>query len=166
MKELIDIAYREQRRKYPNVPDHVRPAPKYSDKTANSLIKCILDFLRFKGWQAERISTTGRYLDQSTTYIDVLNHTKRIGSGKWIPTSGQRGSADVSATIAGRSVKIEVKIKDKQTEAQLDYQRQVESAGGIYLIVRSWKDFIKWYEAFNQDDTGGQLDIVRSFKYR
>ena len=146
MKELILIVEAEQRRKYPNIPDHARPRVKYSDKTANSLTKAIIDYLRLKGWQAERISITGRYIDQSTTYIDVLNHTRRIGSGKWIPATGQRGSADISATIAGRSVKIEVKMKDRQTEAQREYQRQVESAGGIYLIVRSWKEFKTWYD--------------------
>ena len=147
MKELIDIAEKAQRRKYPTVPNHALPKIKYSDKTANGLTKCIIDFLRLQGWQAERISTTGRYLDQSQTYVDVLGHHRVIGTGKWIPTSGQKGSADISATIGGCSVKIEVKMKDKQSEAQMDYQRQVESAGGTYLVVRSWKDFIKWYEA-------------------
>ena len=72
MKELIDIAEKAQRRKYPNIPDHALPKIKYSDRTANGLTKCIIDFLRLQGWQAERISTTGRYLDESKTYIDVL----------------------------------------------------------------------------------------------
>lgn len=147
MKELIAIAEREQRRKYPSVPDHALPKPKYTDRTANGLTKAIIDFLRLKGWQAERINTTGRYLDESKTYIDVLGHNRKIGSGKWIPTSGQRGSADISATIAGRSVKIEVKMKDKQSEAQKEYQRQVERSGGIYFIARSWNGFIEWYKS-------------------
>lgn len=107
MKELIDIATKEQWRKYPNIPDHALPKIKYSDRTANGLTKCIIDFLRLQGWQAERISTTGRYLDQSKTYIDVLGHTRIIGAGKWIPTSGQKGSADIAATIAGRGGKPE-----------------------------------------------------------
>ena len=166
MKDLNDIAQEAQRRKYPNVPDHALPKPRYTDKTANGLTKAIIDYLRLQGWQAERINTQGRYIDESKTYVDVLGHARRIGTGKYIPTSGQKGSADISATITGRSVKIEVKMKDKQTENQKEFQRQIEASGGIYFIARSWKDFIKWYEAFNQDDTGGQLDIVRSFKYR
>ncbi len=150
MKELIKLASKQQRRNYPNIPDHALPKIKYSDRTANGLTKCVIDFLRLQGWQAERISTTGRYLDGSKTYVDVLGHTRRIGSGKWIPTSGQRGSADISAIIAGSSVKIEVKIgKDRQSEAQKEYQLQVEQSGGIYLIVRSWKEFINWYGNMN-----------------
>ena len=166
MKELIDIATKEQRMKYPNVPNYALPKPRYTDKTANGLTHAIIDYLRFEGWQAERINTTGRYIDKRKTYQDVLGHHRVIGSGKWIPSSGQKGSADVSATIAGKSIKIEIKIRDKQSPAQKEYQRQIEASGGVYFIARSWKDFIKWYEAFNQDDTGGQLDIVRSFKYR
>ena len=147
MKELIKLASKQQRRKYPNIPDHALPKIKYSDRTANGLTKCIIDFLRLQGWQAERISTTGRYLDQSKTYIDVLGHHRVIGTGKWIPTSGQKGSADISATIAGQSVKIEIKIRDKQSPAQKEYQRQIEQSGGIYLLVRSWRDFAKWYKS-------------------
>ena len=150
MKELIEIATRHQRKKYPNIPDHARPRPKYTDKTANGLTRAIIDYLHFEGWQAERINTTGRYLDESKTYTDVLGHTRKIGSGKWIPTTGQRGSADISATIAGRSIKIEVKMKDKQSKAQKEYQRQIEQSEGIYFIARSWKDFIKWYKSFER----------------
>ena len=166
MKELIKLASKQQRRKYPNVPDYALPKPRYTDKTANGLTKAIIDYLRLQGWQAERINTQGRYIDESKTYVDVLGHARRIGTGKYIPTSGQKGSADISATITGRSVKIEVKMKDKQTENQKEFQRQIEASGGIYLIVRSWRDFAKWYKKFNQDDTAGQLNIVRSFKYR
>lgn len=146
MKELIKLKQQAQRRKYPNVPDFARPRVRYTDKTANSLTKAVIDFLHLKGWQAERISVTGRYIDNRKTYQDVLGHHRVIGSGKWIPSSGQKGSADISATIAGRSVKIEVKMKDKQSEAQKEYQKQVEASGGIYFVVHSWVDFIKRYK--------------------
>jgi hypothetical protein len=69
----------------------------------------------------------------------------KIGSGKWIPGSMTRGSADISATIKGRSVKIEVKMKDKQSPDQKRYQQQVEAAGGIYIIVHSMDEFIELY---------------------
>jgi len=147
MKELIKIAKRVKRAKYPNLPEYALTVPRYTDKTANGMTKAIIDYLKFEGWQAERISVTGRYIDQSRTYVDILGHHKKIGSGKWIPTSGQKGTADISATIKGRSVKIEIKIgKDKQSNDQLTYQKQVEDAGGVYFIARDWKGFIDWYK--------------------
>lgn len=35
------------------------PAKIYSDKTANGLTNCIIDFLKYNGCYANRISTTG-----------------------------------------------------------------------------------------------------------
>jgi hypothetical protein len=63
----------------------------------------------------------------------------------------QKGSADLSATINGRSVKIEVKIgRDKQSEFQKKYQEQIEQAGGIYVIIRSFSEFLNfYYKQFN-----------------
>jgi hypothetical protein len=57
----------------------------------------------------------------------------------------QKGSADISATINGRSVKIEIKMQDKQSEAQRKYQEQVELAGGKYWLVRSFDQFLTYY---------------------
>ncbi len=149
VKHLEAIAMDAQRAKYPNFPESARPRPKYSDATANGLQKCIIDFLRFSGWQCERIAVTGRYIDNSKVVTDVLGNKRKIGSGKYIPSSMQRGSADLSATIAGRSVKIEVKIgRDKQSDAQKEYQRQVERAGGIYIIATSFELFHQWYKNF------------------
>jgi hypothetical protein len=68
--------------------------------------------------------------------------------GKWTPGQGTKGTADISATIRGRSVKIEVKQKDKQSEHQKNYQKQIESAGGIYKIFRDFDTFSDWYEEF------------------
>ncbi len=68
--------------------------------------------------------------------------------GKWTPGQGTKGTADISATIRGRSVKIEVKQKDKQSEVQKQYQQSIESAGGIYEIFRDFDSFVLWYEKF------------------
>ena len=69
-----------------------------------------------------------------------------IGSLTWRKGGSTVGSADISATIKGRSVKIEVKIgKDRQSEAQKAYQREVEAAGGLYYIAHDFTSFVKWY---------------------
>jgi hypothetical protein len=126
-------------------PDYVVKI-KFTDKTANGLTKAIIAWINLNGYQAERISTTGRYVDNSKIVTDVLGNRKKIGSGKYIKGTGTNGSADISATIKGRSIKIEVKIgKDKQSEAQIKYQQMIEKAGGIYFIAKNFDEFYGFY---------------------
>ena len=106
----------------------------------------IIFFLKLSGHQVERINTTGRPIDRRKTFTDVLGNRRQIGSITWIPTTGTRGSADLSATIYGASVKIELKIgRDKQSEAQKDYQKAIETAGGYYVVIGSFQQFYDWY---------------------
>ena len=126
-----------------------------NDKTANGLTRCIIDFLTWNGHQAERINTMGRMIDRKQVVTDVLGFKKTIGSVEWQKGTGTKGSADISATIKptwsnyGISVKIEVKIKDKQSEHQKKYEESINNAGGVYIIVRSMEDLIDWYDNFN-----------------
>ena len=143
VKTLEALADAAARRKHPTMP-YLAPR-KYRDDSANSLTRCIIDFLRLSGWQAERINCTGRPQDNTKIVTDVVGNMRQIGSVKWLPTSGQKGTADLSATIRGRSVKIEVKMKDKQSEVQKQYQSAVEKAGGVYWLVRSFDEFMNSY---------------------
>jgi hypothetical protein len=143
LKELSLLKQSIDAKKYPNMPLDYIPLFKYTDKTANGLTRCIIDYLTLQGYQAERISTTGRMVDNTKTFTNVLGITKQIGSKKWIKGSGTKGSADISATIKGKSVKIEVKIgKDRQSEYQKAYQQSIENSGGLYLIATSFEQFI------------------------
>ena len=146
-KSLQNLEIDYLKRKYPNVPVNKFPLTKWNDTTANGLTRCIIAFLKFNGWQAERVSNMGRPVDQRRTVKDVLGREKQIGSMKWIPGSGTKGTADISATIkGGRAWKIEVKIgRDVQSEAQRAYQANVEMAGGLYSIVRSFDEFYEKY---------------------
>ncbi len=151
-KRLRDLYLKNQKEKHPDIPDRLRPMPpSYSDKTSNGLTKAISDFLRFNSHQVERISVTGRYIKDKPTKLmagDVAGMVPENVGGKWIKSSMTRGSADISATIQGLSVKIEVKIgRDRQSEAQKEYQRQVESAGGLYVIATSFNQFFGWYQS-------------------
>ncbi len=133
IERLKELAWAETRRRYPNVPYPV--IRQYSDRTANGLTRCIIDFIRFSG---RRIVT------------DVLGYRRVIGSMKWIPGTGTRGTADISAIYLGKSVKIEVKIdRDRQSAAQKEYQQSIEASGGIYLIARSFNEFYQdWQGLF------------------
>jgi hypothetical protein len=148
-KRLEELARTVAREKYPNVPDHALAIQQFKDNSTNGLTRCVVDFINLSGYQAERISTTGRYIDGTSKFTDVLGQTRTIGSGKYIPGTGTKGSADISATIRGRSVKIEIKFgKDRQSEAQKKYQAAIEKAGGIYIIVREMDPFLEWYDNF------------------
>lgn len=130
---------------HPNMPKAYIVPTRYNQKTANGLTKCICNFLKYTGNQAERISNTGRQI-------------KINGAYKWITGSGVNGTADISGTIAGRSVKIEVKINinnDVQSDAQKKYQKSIESAGGIYFIAKDFDSFYYWYlRTFTNDEKG------------
>ncbi len=153
LKILEAMANDEARAKNPNTPVEWLAPRKYSDNTANSLTRCVIDFIRFKGGQAERISNTGRVIDNRKSFTDVIGRTRTIGQTKYIPGTGTNGTADISATIGGKSVKIEIKIgSDRQSEAQKQYQQDVEKAGGIYVIVKSFQEFFEWFnEKFTSD---------------
>lgn len=131
---------------YPSVPEYAIPPVKYSDKSANGLTNCIVDFLNLSGQFAERHSNEGRVIDGRKTYTDVLGRTKTIGSIKRINSSQKNGTSDIKAVIQGRMVAIEVKYgKDRQSENQKKYQKQIESAGGIYMIAKTFDDFHEKY---------------------
>jgi hypothetical protein len=130
---LRNLHLKDNRLRYPNIPEYARTSPKYNDTTANGLTKCIIDFIRLSGGQAERINCTGRVIKKGLRQ-------------QYIATSGQRGTADISATINGRSVKIEVKIgNDRQSEYQKKYQHDIESSGGIYYIAKNFASFYVWF---------------------
>jgi hypothetical protein len=144
---LKELKLNESINEHPNVPRYAIAVPKYTDKTANGLTKCILDYLQLSNHQAERINTMGRPIDNRKQVTDVIGRTKTIGTMTWGKSTATKGSADISATIEGLSVKIEVKIgKDRQSEDQKIYQAKIEKAKGYYWIVKNFDDFMKKYD--------------------
>jgi hypothetical protein len=144
-QRLLDHHYKLMSIKYPNFPQHAIPSKTWSDNSANGLTKCVIDLINYEGYQAERISTQGTYVEGAK--IKVGENERQL-KGKYIPTQGTKGSADISATIRGRSVKIEIKQKDRQSEVQKQYQESIERAGGIYIIVRNFDEFVEWFDLF------------------
>jgi hypothetical protein len=121
---------------------------KFNDNTANELTKSVIRHINLIGGQAERISNTGRYIDESRIVTDVLGNRKKIGTGKYIKGTGTNGTADISATFKGKSIKIEIKMKDKQSEVQKEYQQAIERAGGIYFICHTFDEFLEKFNTF------------------
>ena len=159
---LTQLALTALKERYPSFPEHAIPIPKYSDATANGLTKCVIDFLNYSGHQAERISSMGRMLDKSKVVTDVLGRQRTIGSMQYIKGTSTNGTADISSIINGKSVKIEIKIgADRQSKAQKDYQIATEKAGGIYLITKSFDEFMIQYTGLSAEV---KLRIVATHK--
>lgn len=144
LKDLSILQWEKDCSKTKLPKDYV-PKTKFSDKTANGLTKAVIAFLTLSGHQAERINTTGRYLDNSKIVTDCIGRQRVLGKGKWIPGTSTPGSADISSTIKGLSVKWEVKMKDRQSQAQKEYQEAIEKAGGKYFIIHNFEEFINYY---------------------
>ena len=143
---LNDLSFKEKLLKHPTIDVKYLPVPRFSDKNSNELTKSIIKFIRLSGGQAERIGCTGRLISKQYTFVDVIGRYRTIGQNKWIKTSGTRGTADISATYNGLSLKIEVKVKhDRQSPAQVAYQSQVEAAGGLYYVAKDFESFYQWF---------------------
>lgn len=139
VRDLEQLAPDHFRMKHPNFPEYAIPPQSYRDNTANGLTRCVVDFIRYTGGQAERINTTGMPEQRGRRIV-------------WRKSNTTKESADISATIAGRSVKIEVKIgHDLLSEAQRRYQASIERAGGLYFIAKDFTSFVEWYsKTFNR----------------
>ncbi len=150
-KDKLNALMMEQLKyKYPNMPEAYIPKTDWTDNSANALTKCVIAWIQFNGGQAERISSQGQYREGAKIQVGsgIMAHTKQL-PGKWTPGQSTKGTADISATIRGRSVKIEIKYgKDRQSDVQKEYQAAIERAGGVYIIVRTFDEFVEWYEQF------------------
>jgi hypothetical protein len=100
--------------------------------TANGLTLFICNYINWMGYRATRISTTGR----------------QVG-GRWIYGTTRKGTADISATLKGRSCMFEIKVgKDKASEFQLKEQAKERAAGGEYYFTHSPDEFFEQYDEF------------------
>jgi hypothetical protein len=108
----------------------------YTDKTANGLTRAIEDFAKHSGGYSNRISTTGTM-------------RKINGVMKYTKGNSNKGAADVRILFNGRSVDVEVKIgRDVMSEAQKKEKKKVEAAGGLYMVAKTFPDFLQqWQDA-------------------
>ena len=138
VKKLEEHAFKKVKKDYPNFPYPVKP--KFRDNTTNELTKCVIAAIELTGGFVERVNSTGNKIETSNGV-------------KWVKGSSKKGTADLHCLISSISVKIEIKCKhtnDKQSEAQKQYQKEIEKAGGIYVIVRDFDGFCDWYRKFRK----------------
>lgn len=119
------------------------PPPYPKVKTANGLTKFITNFLMWNEHRATRISSAGRMVDAAERQPSGTVLTVK----KYIPGPTRRGSADISATIKGRSVMLEIKIgKDRASQYQLDEQARERKSGGVYEFISTPEAFFELYD--------------------
>lgn len=146
LKKLSELDYADRYRDS-TIPEYARHYRKYKDKTANDLTKSIIHWIKLHGGQAERVNTMGVPMDNTKVVTDVLGRQRRIGSIQWRRSGATPGSADIHAVVKGMYWAIEVKVgRDKQSQAQKNYQASVERAGGRYFIVRTFDEFVEKWE--------------------
>jgi len=132
IKHLEQLQMEQYKNRYPSVPDHAIPRPKYQHTKSNGLTKAICDYIDLLGGWATRINTMGVYRD-----------------GRWTKSTTKLGTADIWAQYNNTGYAIEVKIgADKQSEEQKQVQREFTKAksGGVYIIAKTFDQF---YEDFN-----------------
>ena len=107
-------------------------APTMADcNKSNGLTQNIVKFLLWNGHRATRISSAGRMIGK-----------------KYIPGTTRKGTADISATIKGKSVMFEIKIgSDKPSPEQLREQMLEQKAGGQYHFIKSFEQFLTIYDS-------------------
>jgi|GWRWMinimDraft_12_1066020.scaffolds.fasta_scaffold32287_3 hypothetical protein len=153
-QRFTDLYLKDKLQRYPSFigREYAVPAPKLKETGANDLTRLVIDFLTLNNCQAERITSQGQYRDNTKQVTDVIGRVRTIGSGTWTKGTSTAGTADISATIKGRSVKIEIKwAKDIQSTAQKQYQNAIEKSMGIYIIVKTFDDFVLWFDNYLLD---------------
>jgi hypothetical protein len=110
---------------------------------ANGLTSFICNFLSWKGHRATRINVMGRLIDG----VEKQPSGAKIGVKKWLPSTTRKGSADISCTIFGKAVQIEIKVgRDKPRPDQLTEQIRERKAGGIYEFIGTPEQFFELYD--------------------
>lgn len=104
-------------------------------ESANSITEGIINMILNDGYSARRINTTGIFREELQQYT-------RSGM--------EPGFSDIIACIAGMYVAIEVKFKrDRMRTGQQIFQKEVEQAGGIYVVIKTWEQWQEWYKELN-----------------
>lgn len=135
--------------KYPEAfKDHGCPDVKYPKVlTSNGMITWITNFLNWSRHRATRISVSGRLIDAPKKQASGIT----LMTKRYMHSQTRKGTADISATINGRSVMLEIKAgRDRPSEYQLAEQKREQDAGGVYLFIHTVDEFLHFYDTFTE----------------
>ena len=159
-QRIINAKVKYYKAKYPSITSEQDSFEWYhkSDTNSNDFESCMVDYLKFEGHQAEKIKNKGTMVDNTKAVKDVLGRVSRIGSVDFIKGSGTNGTPDVHAHLApfGTFWGIENKQKykkgkDKQSEAQMKYEKKHLKVGAYYSLVSNMGEFFLEYDRIIED---------------
>lgn len=105
-----------------------KPRPKRQKTPTNSLTARIVYYVESCGGCAMRINVAGIYRPELGGYI-------KSGSTIGVP--------DLICVYNGRFVGIEIKTGvDVQSTSQINIQKEIENAKGIYIVARDFESFL------------------------
>lgn len=144
---LNEIKYRQMEQKNPGAfiasGGRTMKLKSFTDTTSNGLTNCIIDWINLSGGHAVRINTMGVVRKEKIQL--AFGNTREIV--RFTPSTTAKGTFDITATIQGRSVKIEVKIgHDKLSDAQIRQMNKEQAAGALCFIAKDMQSFVQWYE--------------------
>lgn len=127
--------------------------PKYS--TANGLTQVVVNTLLWLCHHGERTNTMGVPVKKYRTKFNIFSgKTEMLENGiEWRKGSGTKGSSDIKGHVNNPRhqfpipIYVEVKIgRDKMSEAQEKYEKQVTKSGALYCIVKTPEDWFAFYD--------------------
>ncbi len=131
LAHLCQLADAHKAAKHPAFPYPVKS--KYSDRDANGLTKCVVDYCNLSGHFATRLASTGTF---------------RADLQKFVASQQRAGLPDILAVVEGRAVFVEVKAgKDQLSEKQKDTIRALEKSGASVYVAHSFAGFLDWFTA-------------------
>jgi len=151
---LYSMMQTETKRTHPNLPYYSAPKP-FDLRKTNDLERAVCKWFQLYGYKAERVKVQGRKLGADTVYHNpITGKVQTIDKAKYIPSTGAKGSADISVTCRNKegqvmSLRVEIKngyTNDRMRPDQLKYKEEHERAGGTYIVVRYFSDFVQWFE--------------------
>lgn len=145
LKILTEMDAIQKRIDSPSIPANYIVGTKYKETCANDIEKAIERFAKVVGFLAERTKTQGRQMDAK--YINTSLGRVQVSAPKYVTSTSRKGSSDMKLLIPNIGyVACEIKFgRDTQKPDQVKYQKDVEKNGGIYIIVKTFEEFIIWY---------------------
>lgn len=129
LKELSELATKLKMEKHPDFPPHALVKKRFKDTTANELTKTII-------WDMYHVREGVAYRINNGAVYDKKRGVYRAGVQK-------KGVPDIIGIINGRFIGIEVKIgKDRQSADQKLIEKEINAAGGVYFIAKSYDDYL------------------------
>lgn len=151
-------AYRKfQHKAYPSATSNFGYlTTKYPDtRTKGGLATFVCNFLKWNGHHGEKTNNMGRPIQKFAPKMNIWTGTvQNVPNGiEWQKGSGITGTSDVKGHVNIPASKfpvpiyVEIKIgKDRQSQEQKGYQKQVTDTGAFYMLCSFPEDFILFYD--------------------